>query len=32
MDQVLIVVGDASETVDTLYPYYRVQEEGWRPV
>jgi protease I len=32
MDQVLIIVGDATETVDTLYPYYRVQEEGIRPV
>ena len=32
MDQVLIVVGDATETVDTLYPFYRVQEEGIRPV
>lgn len=32
MDQVLIIVGDASETLDTLYPYYRVQEEGIRPV
>lgn len=30
--KVLIVVGDATETVDTLYPYYRVQEEGFRPV
>jgi protease I len=32
MDQVLIIVGDATETVDTLYPYYRVQEEGIKPV
>jgi len=32
MDQVLIVVGDATETVDTLYPFYRVQEESIRPV
>jgi len=30
--RVLIVIGDAAETLDTLYPYYRVQEEGWRPV
>ena len=29
---VLIVVGDASETVDTLYPIYRLQEAGLRPV
>jgi protease I len=31
-DKVLIIVGDASETVDTLYPYYRLQEAGMRPV
>src|SRR5690606_12049882 len=32
MDKVLIVVGDATETVDTLYPFYRLQEEGFQPV
>lgn len=32
MDQVLIIVGDATETVDTLYPYYRLQEAGFEPV
>jgi len=32
MDKVLIIVGDATETVDTLYPYYRVQEDGFEPV
>ena len=32
MNQVLIIIGDATETVDTLYPYNRVQEEGIRPV
>jgi protease I len=32
MDKVLIIVGDATETVDTLYPILRVQEEGIRPV
>ena len=32
MEKVLIVVGDASETVDTLYPYYRLQEEKFTPV
>jgi deglycase len=32
MEQVLIIVGDATETVDTLYPFYRVQEEGIQPV
>ena len=31
-DRVLIVVGDASETVDTLYPIFRLQEDGFRPV
>ena len=30
--QALIVVGDASETLDTLYPYYRLIEAGIRPV
>ncbi|HLX63839.1 MAG TPA: DJ-1/PfpI family protein [Planctomycetota bacterium] len=31
-NKVLIIVGDASETLDTLYPYYRLQEEGYEPV
>lgn len=31
-NKVLIVVGDATETVDTLYPYYRLQEDGFEPV
>jgi protease I len=30
--KVLIIVGDATETVDTLYPYYRLIEDGFRPV
>lgn len=30
--KVLIVIGDASETLDTLYPYYRLQEAGFQPV
>lgn len=30
--KVLIIVGDATETVDTLYPYYRLQEGGYTPV
>lgn len=30
--KVLIIVGDATETVDTLYPYYRLQEGGFEPV
>jgi len=32
MDKVLIIVGEATETVDTLYPYYRLQEDGFEPV
>ncbi len=32
MNKVLIVVGEAAETVDTLYPYYRLQEDGFAPV
>jgi len=32
MEKVLIIVGDATETVDTLYPLYRLQEEGFEPV
>jgi protease I len=30
--RMLVVVGDASETLDTLYPYYRLQEAGFEPV
>ena len=32
MEKVLIVIGDASETLDTMYPYYRLQEAGFEPV
>lgn len=32
MNKVLIVVGDASEVLDTMYPYYRLQEAGFEPV
>ena len=32
MNKVLIIVGDATETVDTLYPYFRLQEDGFQPV
>lgn len=32
MDRVLIIIGDASETLDTMYPYYRLQEAGFTPV
>jgi protease I len=28
MDKVLLIIGDAAEVTDTLYPYFRVQEEG----
>src|SRR4051794_20775335 len=31
-NKVLIIVGDATETVDTLYPYYRLIEDGFQPV
>jgi len=31
-EKVLIIVGDASETLDTLYPFYRLQEDGFHPV
>ena len=30
--KVLIIIGDASETLDTLYPFYRLQEDGFTPV
>ncbi len=30
--KVLLVIGDASETIDTLYPYFRVQEDGFQIV
>jgi protease I len=32
MERVLIVVGDASETLDTLYPVLRLQEDDFEPV
>jgi len=32
LDKVLIVIGDASETLDTMYPYYRLQEAGFKPI
>ena len=31
-DRVLIIIGDASETLDTMYPYYRLIEAGFVPV
>lgn len=30
--EVLIIVGDATETVDTLYPFLRVEEDGFAPI
>jgi protease I len=32
MHKVLIIIGDATETLDTLYPYYRLIEAGYKPV
>src|SRR3954469_17201488 len=32
MHKVLIIIGDATETVDTLYPFYRLREGGYQPV
>jgi len=32
MNKVLVIIGDASETLDTMYPYYRLQEAGFVPV
>ena len=32
MNKVLIIVGDASETVDTMYPIFRLQEDDFVPV
>ena len=30
--KVLIIFGDAAETVDTMYPYFRLIEGGYEPV
>lgn len=32
MHKVLIVIGDATELLDTMYPYYRLKEAGFEPV
>ena len=32
MSKVLIPIGDAAEAMDTLYPVYRVQEDGYEAV
>ena len=29
MGNVLLIIGDAAEVTDTLYPYFRVQEDGY---
>ena len=30
MEKVLLVIGDAAEVTDTLYPYYRIAEDGYQ--
>ena len=30
--KILIPIGDASEVLDTYYPLFRFEEEGWRSV
>jgi protease I len=30
MDQVLLVIGDAAEVFDTLYPLHRIREDGYQ--
>lgn len=32
LGKILIVIGDAAEALDTMYPYYRVIEEGYEAV
>ena len=32
MGKVLVPIGDAAEAMDTLYPYFRVREEGYEAV
>ena len=32
MGKVLFPIGDAAEAMDTLYPYFRVREEGYEAV
>ena len=31
-NKVLLIIGDATETMDTLYPYYRLAEAGFKVV
>ncbi len=32
MRKILVVIGDGAETLDTMYPYFRVREEGYEAV
>jgi len=32
MEKVLLIIGDAAEVTDTLYPYFRIQEDGYQIV
>jgi protease I len=32
MDRVLLVIGDAAEVFDTMYPLYRIREDGYQVV
>jgi len=32
LKKILMPIGDATEVVDTLYPYFRVAEDGFQPV
>ena len=32
MPKILIPIGDAAEAMDTLYPYFRVREDGYQAV
>ena len=32
MNKVLLVIGDAAEVFDTLYPLYRIREDGYQVV
>jgi protease I len=32
MSKVLLIIGDATEVIDTMYPYFRIPEEGYEIV
>ena len=32
MPKILVVIGDAAEALDTMYPYFRIREEGYEAV